>query len=430
LESSKRWHDHVSWGGSTSILCDRIILFYLIEPGAGNFKVQTSTAGGAFADEVGYTNVAAAGTQAIGVITLNKTAGAYRAQVVGLSGTVRFFRPCFRHTTKSGLEWYRMDYPGTTLEQMNTMASGLFSTVLTAIAPDLVLWEMREVSSDDQVNGLPAQLTAMQARFDAVVPNASWIFSGAPPMQDTTQDARTVTTNASVKAHALANGRFYFDGYGALKNWANVNALGWGGDGVHLADPAQRFLAERMRNQSGLCAGLAVGQYGAQFDTEPQQATVSTGSTGTKPFLLFRRFAGSLQAWMSRIIGPAANNRGPEHQVTNLQYEGSEAWATGLEIVPLHAYLGANEAGIAVAGVTPGGRGRIEMPATGNSALANGIAWGTSTWHFNPTNVSFVITGADIEFSANGRGPVVRSPDGTRYRIVAANGGALSTTAL
>jgi hypothetical protein len=34
----------------------------------------------------------------------------------------------------------------------------------------------------------------------------------------------------------------------------------------------------------------------------------------------------------------------------------------------------------------------------------------------------------DLKFAAT-KGPVVRSPDSTKYRIVAANGGALSTVA-
>ncbi len=418
-----------SYGGG-SILSDQIAIPYLIESGAGNFKAQTSLAGAAYADEAGNNNVAAAGAQSIGFITLNKVAGAFRAKVVGLSGSVKFFRPLFRHRSKPGVEWYQMDYPGSTLAQMNTIPESMMSTILNAIAPDLVLFEMREVSSDEQVGGFAAELAKLQARFDAVVPNATWVFSGAPPMQDETQNARTIETNRILRAHALANGRYYFDGYGALGDWSNVNALGWGGDGVHLADDAQRFLAARLRDESGLCAGLSLGAFGGSYGAEPQHATINTGQSGGRPFMRMAKAAGSRQFWSARILGQAANNRGPEFQATNLTDEGAENYATGFEVVPLHAHLGENACGLAVGGVVPAGRGRIEMPWTGNTALANGFAWGTSTWHYNPANVSFVITGADLEFAANGKGPVVRSPDGTRYRINVANGGALSTTAL
>lgn len=40
-----------------------------------------------------------------------------------------------------------------------------------------------------------------------------------------------------------------------------------------------------------------------------------------------------------------------------------------------------------------------------------------------------IIQGGDIAFSAISKGPLIKSPDGTQYRIVAANGGALSTVA-
>lgn len=34
----------------------------------------------------------------------------------------------------------------------------------------------------------------------------------------------------------------------------------------------------------------------------------------------------------------------------------------------------------------------------------------------------------DLKFGTIGRGPIIRSPDGTSYRIVVADGGVLSTT--
>lgn len=39
------------------------------------------------------------------------------------------------------------------------------------------------------------------------------------------------------------------------------------------------------------------------------------------------------------------------------------------------------------------------------------------------------VSGCDLEWAATGKGPVIRSPDGTKYRITVANGGALSTVA-
>ncbi len=420
-----------SYGSTNSILSDTMILLYLKSPGSGNFGVKTSLAGASFVDESGYTNVDANTTAGIGVITLSKTAGAYRAQVVGLSGTVKFFRPLFRHTTKSGIEWYQMGCAGATLTQMNTVPSAYMATILGAIAPDLVTFEMREVSDEPQVAAFSAQLVELQTRFDSVVPYASWIFSGAPPMSDPTSDARTIVTNATLKAHALANGRYYFDGYGACKNWANVNALGWGNDGVHLADAAQRFLGERCRRESGLTAGLSLGAFGSSYGTEPQNTLVATGDASGRPYVRLARASGSLSFWASRVLGASANNRGLEFQATNLQIEGQEQWATGLEVFPLHGYLGQPRSGIAVGGVTPAGLALIEFPNTFNSARDSGMSWGSgNTIHYNSGTDAIKVTGMDFEMPSSTQSLVLVSPNSTRYRLTVSDAGVLSTTAL
>jgi len=57
----------------------------------------------------------------------------------------------------------------------------------------------------------------------------------------------------------------------------------------------------------------------------------------------------------------------------------------------------------------------ISLLADGSASLANGV-------------VTISATG-DVEITDTTKGPIIKSPDGTRYRIKVANGGALSTVA-
>jgi hypothetical protein len=55
---------------------------------------------------------------------------------------------------------------------------------------------------------------------------------------------------------------------------------------------------------------------------------------------------------------------------------------------------------------------------------------GTNTVRLGASNVTKVETSGDFETDAVGKGFILKSPDGTRYRITVANGGALSASAV
>ena len=60
----------------------------------------------------------------------------------------------------------------------------------------------------------------------------------------------------------------------------------------------------------------------------------------------------------------------------------------------------------------------------------NAVGAGSNTVRLGNTSVTSVTTSGDIETDLIGKGFILRSPDGTRYRISVANGGGLSASAV
>ena len=73
-------------------------------------------------------------------------------------------------------------------------------------------------------------------------------------------------------------------------------------------------------------------------------------------------------------------------------------------------------------------RGSINN-TTNENVFGNGaVGEGTNTVRLGNTAVTEVVTSGDVETDTIGKGFILKSPDGTRYRITVANGGALSAT--
>ena len=74
------------------------------------------------------------------------------------------------------------------------------------------------------------------------------------------------------------------------------------------------------------------------------------------------------------------------------------------------------------------GAGAVSLGSGANAAHAGSIALGMST---TTTATAQVAVGArDIEVQDSSKGVVLKSPDGTRYRVTVANGGALTVAAV
>jgi hypothetical protein len=78
--------------------------------------------------------------------------------------------------------------------------------------------------------------------------------------------------------------------------------------------------------------------------------------------------------------------------------------------------------------IGPNTKGSING-TTNENVFGNGaIGEGTNTVRLGNTAITEVVTSGDVETDTIGKGFILKSPDGTRYRITVANGGTLSAT--
>jgi hypothetical protein len=109
------------------------------------------------------------------------------------------------------------------------------ATFLADFAPDVVTLEMKESAAT-----YGADLAVLLPILRTACPTAAIIGLGSTPLA--VNDADQVAQNAALKAACAAKGCTYWDGYSPVVSYANLNALGWAGDGTHVDDKANAFL--------------------------------------------------------------------------------------------------------------------------------------------------------------------------------------------
>ena len=220
---------------------DKLKVYYVKEPGAGTFKVQTSTDYTNWSDEAGYTNVDASnGTMTLGIISISKTLGNYAVRIVGLTGTVYFPAVRFLAESVPGVEIYSMALGGLSLTNANLAPASVWGAFIADLAPDICTWEMKEGATS-----LATDLPTFWTNFTTYKSDSDWIFFGSTPLQ--TNDADQVAQNTIVKTHCDTYGLYYLDAYKLFgSSWTVANALGFMADGTHRSASGNGYLAGHM----------------------------------------------------------------------------------------------------------------------------------------------------------------------------------------
>lgn len=290
--------------GTTAVEATELRVYYVTEPGAGTFKVQTSVNGGAYADEVGYTNVSADAVLAGHVISIAKTTwrGRWRIKIVGLTGTVKIIGAAMYQATRPGVIWFRLSKGGIELADMNLVPPAILNPILADVAPNLLL-----ISHLDGVEGVTNEQANLQDLITTATASApSWISISTSVGDTVAQDILNKNQNQAQKNLAKERGDAYFDN----RTWmgfvaeAIENGLIVEGD-PHITAKAIRAFAYLLFNQFGLGAGparnngrtslLAFAGATATISTNPQ--------SGNDPNLEFT--GGWLGAYHPDIPGPA-----------------------------------------------------------------------------------------------------------------------------
>lgn len=366
----------IQWGSTNGFRADTIKIGYLKNSSAGHFKVQTSLNGAAFADAVGYENVDAfSASPAEGIITLSGlTVGAWRVQLVGVSGNVvQNFPVVFSNATEGSVCYVGINWGSIALDNWVTPGS-LVSDWLAAIAPDLVTVEFK-----DSAAIYTANLPTLQTMIAAANANADVVLVGTTSVQDSTAEAATIAQNLVARSSAATYGWMYYDAYNVLGSWARANADGLMSDGTH-------------RNTKGDKVAFALLQ------KMIEQGVNNWGTTAPSPFLLGTSsgYAFSGPVVVGGNLGyefarPSGSNDGKFYWM-RIEARGAQLWfkTAGLAAPGSQSYTADSSAvvingtQIGIGGAPTGLYGAIEMLAA-NGALATGISWasGANRLYYN-----------------------------------------------
>lgn len=201
-----------------SFYADTLTLYYVREPGAGTFKIQTSTNGAAFADEVGFTSIDAShGSKALGIVKISKPLDLYRMQVVGLTGTVRFIFGGFEALTIPGVVTIGLDRGGVALSGMNSVEPQIAAALYADLNPDVGWFEMKE-----PIPGFEAALDTHGARWASACPSMDWLYVITPPVS--VSESAMAEQNAIMTNWALRRGYQVIDSYGDAGSFSVLNS--------------------------------------------------------------------------------------------------------------------------------------------------------------------------------------------------------------
>lgn len=231
----------ITW--TPSVWSDRIEVFYVQRPGAGSFKIQTSTNGAAFADA---TNVTATGTYGGAWVTLAVPLGLWSVKVVGTGATIPILGASIWNSTGSGVRLIGLANGGINWAHVQQVHTNVSVPILGHLNPSA--WFVEE-KSDGSHHGTYWPML-LQLRSMALT-NADWIVIGTTPVE--TDDATySVAQNAVDRAWCVTNGLPYFDGYSPVQSFGNMtNAFGYT-DGSHPTAAAQTFIGMRLMHELGL----------------------------------------------------------------------------------------------------------------------------------------------------------------------------------
>lgn len=161
-------------------------VYYIVEPGAGTFKIQSSLNGAAYVDVASFTSVDANGTLAGAVASFTLTGyGSYRLKVVGLTGSVKIISASIINSrsgtyTRYGIVRCSVALGGIDMSQTKLTPSAIVSPIMAHVAPQIVI--------ESNVDGAAAVADDQDDVYDlinaGIVTPPAWIIIGPPCPQD------------------------------------------------------------------------------------------------------------------------------------------------------------------------------------------------------------------------------------------------------
>jgi hypothetical protein len=352
---------------ATAVPANTIKIYYLRQPGGGHFKIQTERNGGAWTDEVGYTDIDTDGVLGGVVITITKADtqrwSNYRVRCVGLgngsggAGNVTIIGAGLYHTRQSGAIYSWMYNGSTDVPNNNTVSAkstprAITDPIFADLGLHLVVLSNYDGASS-ATNDLPVLLDNIKAGLatNGSNPLASFLIVGPPCGMDSTTDANTKAQAAAMRALCRARGDAFFDN----RNWALpvsaalANGIIPEGD-IHYAPLAVKQWVPLMFSELGLANHTAQGVSAVNEIRFKQGGIIRNQTVNGDSYLPVVELEGSF-----RLVNPPGvtgravlifeDSAGPfdNNDVSSISYNADRlrfALASGLAVLEMSSGIG------------------------------------------------------------------------------------------
>ena len=236
----------------------KLTIYYIKEPGAGHFKVESNNNGGGWVTEIA--DIDASNATRIGAVwTVTKgVTGLYQLRVTGISGgNVKLVGGGMIDTLDNGYISCSINVGGLLLSDANTTPSAITAPILQDIHPDLVTYSMREQTTPLYPDGKTFGQEIATLRNTMLAGNSlmDFLWFGASPQGGGHDDNDQIAQNTILAQQAATNGDVYWDGYYPTKNYATQVALGVmddpAGSGVHINPTGHVFFQNQIWKDLG-----------------------------------------------------------------------------------------------------------------------------------------------------------------------------------
>ena len=246
-----------AYNGVGAIEGDLLKIYHLQQSGGGNFKIQSSVDGAAFADETGYTSIATAGTTAGVVTTVTKTtyAKTYKIRAVWISGTVNIIGGGIRDSKRFGPVVSFITNGSTAINNIDNAkntARAITDPIFADLAPNLIVLSHLDGAASVTANQGELQDNIAAGVVSGGAPAPSWVIVGPPIGYNTEQDDLRIAQQAAQQTLADLRIDAFFDN----RTWAlpvsTVVSRGLITDTTHYAQAAQLHWVPSMFRDLGI----------------------------------------------------------------------------------------------------------------------------------------------------------------------------------
>jgi len=229
-------------------MTDHLGVYYVAQPAGGTFTLSVSTNTGPWASVLTVDGYAPAPEGRFTNIAL--ALDLHRLRVDGQTGTNVILGPQLLNSQSSGIHIAFTDYPGISLGDVTNVPLAIRVPVFRALAPDLLIWHMKEDGSETTRQ----RLIECEQWWSNAVPNCSVLYIGTFYVNLDTNSTWTIDQNTAVRSVAVSYGRTYMDCMTPCNSYQWMVTNGYMADVSHLNYQGSQYLANFIWNDLGFFA--------------------------------------------------------------------------------------------------------------------------------------------------------------------------------